>query len=94
MRSWGLISALTCLALAVVYLRVEQARTAARTLALETRWMELRRELWSVQTGVARLRSPARLYDSLNFFEADLVTRNLKANSNGGLRFAGNNLRD
>ena len=60
------------LALAVVGLRAEQARCAARTLAAEARWHELRRELWAVQAEAARLRSPERIHTSVAFFETGL----------------------
>ena len=72
-RVCGLFGVLVVVALAVVYLRVEQTRCAAKTLALESRWIALRRELWQVQTGAARLRAPGRLHDRMEWFDTDLV---------------------
>ena len=61
------------IAFAGLHLRAEQARSAARTLALESRWVELRRELWGVQTEVARLRAPERIHEWLERFEVELA---------------------
>ncbi len=77
LRACFLIASVAMIALVIVALRNEQARLAARTLALESQWVELRRELWKVQTGVARLRAPARLYGRLDWFRAELVTRDV-----------------
>jgi len=74
LRVGVLLGAFTGLALAVVHLRSEQTRCAFRTLAQESRCVELRRELWRLQTGVARLRAPQRVRDSLDWFQTDLVT--------------------
>lgn len=67
-----LVVALTGLGLGVVYLRTEQARSAARTLALEMKWIELRGKMWELQTGVARLRAPERIRDRLGWYQSDL----------------------
>ena len=72
-RVCGLFGVLVVVALAVVYLRVEQTRCAAKTLALESQWIALRRELWQVQTGAARLRAPGRLHDRMEWFDTDLI---------------------
>jgi len=94
LRTGGLVAALVTLALAIVYIRAEQARSASRMLAHQSRWIELRRELWKAQSGVARLRAPARLYSSLELFRADVVLRNVSKDSDGATRFAGKPLRD
>lgn len=60
-------------ALGVVYLRTEQARCASRALKSEARWIELRRDLWQVQSGVARLRAPGQVHDRLGWLQSDLV---------------------
>jgi hypothetical protein len=83
-RAGFLIGAVALLALAVVTLRSEQARAAARTVALESRWIESRRELWKLQTGVARLRAPGRLHGSLEWFGAELATRDPQRSAPGG----------
>lgn len=71
------VAALTILfaavALPVVYLRTEQTRSVARTLALETEWVEQRRELWRMHAALARLRSPRRVRDSAAYFATNLV---------------------
>ncbi|MBI4717216.1 MAG: hypothetical protein HY763_05385 [Planctomycetes bacterium] len=81
-----LFAALALLALAVVYLRTEQTRSAARTLKLESRWVELRRELWQAQTGVARLQAPEQVHDRLGWFQSDLVPPAVVAQSATGPR--------
>ncbi len=50
-------------ALCVVHLRAEQARVAAEILSSEARRVELRREMWTLQMSVARLRTPAQIRD-------------------------------
>ncbi len=67
-----LMVAFAVLGLSVVYLRTEQARSAARTLAMEMKWIELRGEWWELQTDVARLRSPERIRDRLGWYQLEL----------------------
>jgi len=62
-----------CVALGVVYLRVEQTRCAAAALRLEAERTEARHELWRVQTSVARLRSPERLHGRMSWIKTNLV---------------------
>ena len=71
-RAIALLVALSGIAFAVVWSRGEQTRVAARILNHEARWVELRRELWAVQTSVARLRTPQRVYDRYDWFGIDL----------------------
>ena len=61
LRSVTLIISLAVVAIMLVYLRWEQTRIAAGLLRAETRWVELRREWWSLQASTARFRSPARM---------------------------------
>lgn len=68
-----LFGALVGVALTLVHLRVEQTRYAAKILALESRWIDLRRELWQAQTFTARLRTPGRLHDRMEWFDTDLT---------------------
>ena len=72
-RVCALLGIFALLALAVVYLRTEQARCAARALALESTWIEMRRELWSLQTTSSRLRAPGRIHDRVGWFETGVV---------------------
>ena len=72
-RACVLLGAFTAIALTVVCLRAEQTRCAARTLAIEARWVELRRELWSVHASISRLRAPGRIHDRVDWFQAGVV---------------------
>jgi hypothetical protein len=67
------IGALTLIALGVTVLRVEQTRTAARTVAMENEWAALRRESWRLQTALARLRAPGTIHDRTQWIQTDLV---------------------
>ena len=71
-----MIGALATIAFAVVWLRAEQTRVAARMLGHEYRWVQKRRELWAVQAEVARLRTPHAVRDRVervDRFEIGLV---------------------
>ena len=72
-RTCGLLVAFAGIALTLVYLRTEQAGSAARSLELEARWIDLRRELWSGQTELARLRTPTQIRERIERFEVELV---------------------
>lgn len=61
----GAIAVMLTLALAVVHLRAEQARCAARILKSEGERIALRGELWELQASVARLKSPVEIHDRL-----------------------------
>ena len=61
LRCVTLIVSLAVIGVGLVYLRWEQTRIAAGLLRAETRWVELRRESWTVQAETARFRSPARI---------------------------------
>jgi hypothetical protein len=73
LRRCALLAAFALTALAVVHLRAEQTRAVARALAIESQSVELRRELWRLQTGVARLKAPGRIHDRVVQFDAGLV---------------------
>lgn len=62
-----LIISLGFIATAVVSLRWEQARLSAGLLRSENRWVQLRREWWSLQTQSSLLRTPERLRDRIRF---------------------------
>ena len=72
-RVCGVLLALAAIGFGVVWLRAEQTRAAARTMNLAASWIELRRELWSVQAGVARLRTPRRIREGIVRFDDELV---------------------
>lgn len=72
-RGCTLLAAFAFLALSVVHLRAEQTRCASRILQLEGRQVELRRELWGLQTRTARLRAPERVRDRVAAFQTGLV---------------------
>lgn len=61
------------MALAVVALRIEQTRSAARLMETEARWIDLRSEWWSLQARAARLRTPVRIRSQLGTFESGLI---------------------
>lgn len=56
-----LVMALGAVAMAAVHLRAEQTRCAADLMNMEARWMDLRREWWTLQARAARLRAPERI---------------------------------
>jgi len=72
-RGCVLLACFTVIALTVVHLRSEQTRSAARLAAMDAKWVELRRDLWGVQTRIARLRSPDRIHDRVAAFQTGLV---------------------
>ncbi len=71
LRCVTLIVSLAVVAITLVYLRWEQTRIAAGLLHAETRWVELRREWWSVQASTARFRSPARMRGRAGVIQGD-----------------------
>ena len=72
-RGCTLLACFTAIALTVVHLRSEQTRSAARLASMDAKWVELRRELWGVQTRIARSRSPERIHDRVAAFQTGLV---------------------
>ena len=77
-RACILLLTFAALALGVVYIRSEQTRALAKAVAMENDWVAMRRELWRLQTMVARLRAPSRLYGSLDLFGANLAMREVQ----------------
>ena len=57
-RITGLLVAFGLIALAVVHLRVEQARTARRIQNIQMELVEIRRDFWGTQLAIARLKAP------------------------------------
>ncbi len=72
-RACVLLVGLVAIAFAAVWLRAEQTRVAASSLRLEAEWIGRRRELWAVQTSVARLRTPGRVRHGVTWFETELL---------------------
>ncbi len=72
-RGCILLACFACVALAIVHLRCEQTRCAARIAAMDGKWLELRSELWGLQTRIARLRAPQRIHDRVASFQTGLV---------------------
>jgi hypothetical protein len=60
-RLTGLMLILGAIALVVVHLRVEQARTARRIQKIQMELVGIRRESWAAQLAIARLKAPQRL---------------------------------
>lgn len=71
-RACGLIIAFGSVALALVVLRSEQARSAAAALRHEARWVAARSERWDAQCTLARLRAPAQIHLRLESFNLDI----------------------
>jgi hypothetical protein len=72
-RGCALLAAFAAIALTVVHLRAEQTRCAARMVAIDADGVRLRRDLWGLQTRIARLRSPERIHDRVAAFQTGLV---------------------
>jgi hypothetical protein len=64
-RLTGLLTAFSILAVVLVHLRAEQNRMTASMLNAQTQRMHLRRELWVLQTRLARAKSPRRILDRI-----------------------------
>lgn len=60
-RMVGLLLIFGAIALGVVCLRAEEARTARRIQQTQIEMVRIRRELWSAQLAVARHKSPQRI---------------------------------
>lgn len=73
LRVGVVIAALVLIALAVVHLRAEQTRCAARIVKLDSRWVELRRQRWTLQTRAVRLQAPQRIHDRLENLQSELI---------------------
>ncbi len=83
-----MIAAFSLIALGAVYLRAEQTRCAARTLGIESELIRQRRELWRVQSAVARLRAPGHIHDWMVWFQSDLARPGSIESSSSGTRLA------
>lgn len=76
MTAWRVLfvlAACTVIALVVVFVRIEQAGSAARAMSAERQWVQLRRELWGIEASVSRLRAPERIHDRVGWFRVGLV---------------------
>ncbi|MCH7883845.1 MAG: hypothetical protein IIC01_01220 [Planctomycetes bacterium] len=87
-RACSLFAALGAVAVMLVHLRSENVRCAARILAMDSEWTQLRRELWRVQTRSARLRAPRRLHERVEAGSSDLVAPGSEPRSETVIRVA------
>jgi len=71
-RTMSLVVAFALISLALVQLRAAQTQTAASLLRMEAERIALRRELWDIETRMARLRSPARIIEAADKLPAEL----------------------
>ncbi len=67
-RMVGLLLALTVVGLGVVVIRVDEAAISQRIQELQFRQTELRRQLWTQEMELARLRSPDMIRDRAERF--------------------------
>ena len=89
-RGFALSAAFAGIALTVVHLRAEQTRCVARMVQLDAEWVRLRRELWGLQTRIARLRAPERIHDRVAAFQTGLVPPGIADDSRRTERLAFN----
>ncbi len=87
-RGCLLLACFATLAVAVVHLRSEQTRTASRLAAMDADWVQVRRDLWSLQTRTARLRAPQRIHDRVAAFQTGLVPPGFDGVARGQERLA------
>jgi hypothetical protein len=64
----GLLLALTVVGLGVVVIRVDEAAISQRIQELQFRQTELRRQLWTQEMELARLRSPGMIRERAERF--------------------------
>lgn len=83
-RGCTLLAAFAAIALSVVHLRAEQTRCAARVLRIESDWVRLRGDLWSLQTRIARMRAPDRIHDRATYLATGLVPPGVRVVAPGG----------
>jgi len=67
-RMVGLLIALTVIGIAVVVIRVDQATTSRRIQEYQFRQTDLRRQLWTQELELARLRSPRMIRERAERF--------------------------
>ena len=73
-RMVGVLLALTVIGIAVVVIRVDQAATSRRIQALQFRQTDLRREIWTQELELARLRSPRMIRERAERFGLTVET--------------------
>lgn len=73
MRTSALLLAFAGVAMGLVHIRSEQARSVAAALTHESEWARLRRDLWEVQTQIARLKAPGDLHARLKTMQVSLT---------------------
>ena len=67
-RMVGILIALTVIGIAVVVIRVDQAATSRRIQELQFRQTDLRRQIWTQELELARLRSPRMIRERAERF--------------------------
>lgn len=72
-RMVGVLMLLGVIALGVVWLRAEEARTARRIQKIQADMVRVRRELWSVQLAIARQKSPPRIADQVGRWSLEVT---------------------
>ena len=68
----GLLLIFGAIALGVVVVRSEEARTARRIQRTQIEMVRIRRELWSVQLAIARHKCPRRIGDEVDRWVLDV----------------------
>ena len=71
-RMVGLLLIFGAIALGVVCLRAEDARTARRIQRIQLEMVKIRRELWSTQLAIARHKSPRRIGEEVERWALDV----------------------
>ena len=79
-----MLAAFAVIALAVMHLRAEQTRCASRVLKIESDWVRLRGDLWSLQTRMARMRAPDRIHDRATYLATGLVPPGVREGAPAG----------
>ncbi len=72
-RMAGVLLIFGAIALSVVYLRAEDARTAWRIQRIQLEMVKIRRELWSTQLAIARHKSPQRIGEEVERWALDVT---------------------
>ncbi len=73
LRAMGMLVVFAATAISVVTLRGEQARVASRIQQLQSQRVELRRESWSLELEIGRLRGPHTISDRVGRWSLDLI---------------------
>jgi hypothetical protein len=83
-RIVGVLLIFGAIALGVVALRAEEARTARRIQQAELEMVRIRRALWSVQLGIAQYKSPRRIGEEVHSLALELAAPATAPPARGG----------